>query len=215
MIDDGRPRVVITGFSVFPGAPVNPTEALVRHLEATPILLDQRAAYHFEVFEVDYRGLAARLASIGERFQPDIALHFGLSGVAKGFQIETLARNAVGLDKPDQTGHRPLERTIGSGDLPARLPVEAIEDALSRKDIPAARSDDAGDYLCNYLFYLSCAGHCTGFAPPMAGFIHVPLTREKRSIFGTGTGLSFAELVEGTVAIVDACVTDWRAQHRL
>ena len=75
---------------------------------------------------------------------------------------------------------------------------------------PACLSDDAGDYLCNFLFYLSCGKHCPPFAPLQAGFIHVPL-------FGTllaGGARSFdlPVLVEGAAVICAACAKAWASE---
>lgn len=54
------------------------------------------------------------------------------------------------------------------------LPLHEIAAALKRHQLPVAPSEDAGDYVCNLLFYrLMAHVEATG-APRVAGFIHVP-----------------------------------------
>ena len=51
------------------------------------------------------------------------------------------------------------------------LPVDAIADAINAGGVKAVVSNDAGDYVCNHLFY-----ELMRVATVPAGFIHVPTT---------------------------------------
>ena len=199
------PRVLVTGFSVFPGAPVNPTEALVAVVEAGKARLADLCELHTATFEVDYRGLPARLGEIGASVRPDVAIHFGLARECAGFRLERTAMNLVCCSRPDNTGHVPVEARIDgeAGPLISSLPLEEISDALRARGLPVALSDDAGDYLCNYLFYLSRARLCAGFAPAMAGFVHVPLVGE------TGCAMMPDDLAAGAWLIIEICCRTW------
>jgi pyroglutamyl-peptidase len=53
----------------------------------------------------------------------------------------------------------------------ATLPVERIADAINAGGVNAVVSNDAGDYVCNHLFY-----ELMRVATVPAGFIHVPTT---------------------------------------
>ena len=106
-----RPRILVTGFSSFPGAPRNPTERLIAELENRQAELAALGDVRLAVLDVDYRTLPQALSRLGADFAPDIAIHFGLSGKAGGFMLERLARNAVG-PLPDNAGHVPEARTI-------------------------------------------------------------------------------------------------------
>ena len=199
------PRVLVTGFSVFPGAPVNPTEALVAEVEAGKAGLAGSCELHTATFEVDYRGLPARLGEIGAEVQPDIAIHFGLARECAGFRLERTARNLVCCSRPDNTGHVPAEAKIDgeAGPLISTLPLEEISEALRARRLPVEFSDSAGDYLCNYLFYLSRGHLCAGFAPRMAGFVHVPLVGD------TGCAMTPEELMAGAWLIIETCCRTW------
>lgn len=205
------PRILVTGFSSFPGVPENPTEALIRALEDDPGALQGISDVHLATLAVEYWTLPARLEQLGRTVRPDIALHFGVSRKADAFVLETAARNAVCIVRPDNSGHIPAEAFVRSGgdSIPSSLPVERIAAALSRHGLPAVLSDDAGDYLCNTLFYLSCGKHCPPFAPAQAGFIHVPPFGTP--LAGSAQAFDLSTLAEGAAVICAACAEAWTA----
>ena len=88
------PRILVTGFSVFPGAPVNPTEALVGILNDDPPAGEGIDAFRADILAVEYATIAGRLSAIGREFMPDIAIHFGLARECRGFRLERVARNS-------------------------------------------------------------------------------------------------------------------------
>lgn len=212
-----RPRILVTGFSSFPGVSRNPTERLIAELEnrraETAALGDVRLA----VLDVDYRNLPQALSRLGAEVRPDIAIHFGLSGKAGGFMLERLARNVVG-PLPDNAGHVPEARTICAlaDAYPSTLPLDEIRHALAGAGLPVDWSDDAGDYLCNFLFYHSRAGLADGFAPPLSGFVHVPpLVDDPGADGGGGAPIAFDRLVEGALAILSTVAGHWRGRHQM
>ena len=194
-----RPRLLVTGFSVFPGAPVNPTERLVA---ALPSRWEEDAGDLRTVcLEVDYRALPSRLAAIGRDFAPDIAIHFGLSAKASGFVLERVAHNTMCVARSDNRGFTPTEPCIGEAEeRVSGLPLPAIHAALVERGLPVAYSHSAGDYVCNYLFYLSCGG-VAGFAPRMSGFIHVPHVADR----GKPGGLDEEQLLAGAILTARTC----------
>lgn len=210
-----RPRILVTGFSSFPGAPRNPTERLIAELEGRGATLAALGDVRLAVLAVEYRALPQALSRLGADFAPDVAIHFGLSGRAGGFMLERLARNAVG-PLPDNAGHVPQARTICAlaDAYPSTLPLDEMRAALQAAGLPVDWSDDAGDYLCNYLFYHSRAGLADGFAPPLSGFVHVPpLADDPGADGGGGTPIAFDRLVEGALAILETVAGAWRSRH--
>ncbi|MGO4833963.1 hypothetical protein AB4144_17015 [Rhizobiaceae sp. 2RAB30] len=207
-----RPRILVTGFSAFPGAPVNPTERLVAELRDRLPQLAALGSITTAVLDVDYGKLPAALRRLAAG-EPDIAIHFGLSAAATGFVLERLARNAYG-GKPDNAGHVPLAARICDGDdvLPSTLPLDALYGALTAKNIPVTWSDDAGGYLCNYLFYLSRSPAFDEFAPGMSGFIHVPSLREGAASGPTGA-MDLETLVDGALLAIRICAESWTARR--
>ncbi|MGI6852686.1 hypothetical protein [Mesorhizobium sp. 1B3] len=203
-----NPRVLVTGFSAFPGAPVNPTERLIAELAARDSQLQEAGALSFAVLDVDYAKLPVMLGEFAKVEQPDIAIHFGLSAEAHGFTLERCARNIRG-PKPDNIGHVPVEGRICAGPdiLASTLPLERLHAALVRHGLPVSWSDDAGGYLCNYLFYLSRSEAMAEFAPEMSGFIHVPpLVEDSRA---DASAMPLEALVEGAELIIRVCAASW------
>jgi len=194
--------MLVTGFGPFPGVPENPTEALVGALACEPGFAG-RAVFRFEVLPVEYEAVRPRLAMLGREFSPDIVVHFGVSARAVGFTLERIARNEIAAAKPDNRGALPVGGPIcaRAGDFSSTLPLDAIHEALTARGLPVAWSDDAGGYLCNFLFYLSRSAECPGFAPPMCGFIHVPPLEAEI--------LTFDDLKAGAIAIIETCARVW------
>lgn len=208
-----RPRILVTGFSAFPGAPVNPTERIIAALESRRSQFPAFGELRLAVLEVDYGRLPAALAELARAGQPDIAVHFGLSAEAHGFTLERCARNVFG-PKPDNAGHVPVEGRICAGPdiLVSTLPLERLHEVLAGGGLPVSWSDDAGGYLCNYLFYLSRSEAMGEFAPEMSGFIHVPpLAEESRSL---ASAMPLEVLVAGAELIIHACAAAWNEQSR-
>lgn len=211
-----RPRLLVTGFNAFPGAPVNPTEALVADLLADRASIERRCTLHAEVLDVDYRALPTRLAAIAADFRADIAVHFGLAASARGFRLERLARNCTSLALADNSGWRPTVATICDGveTHDSTLPLDVIHDRLVDAGLPVEWSDSAGDYLCNYLFYHARAGLVSGYEPAMAGFVHVPPfpPTGPADISGLGGGMGRAQLLQGGRLIIETCLDAWEAR---
>ncbi|MEX0955680.1 MAG: pyroglutamyl-peptidase I [Rhizobiaceae bacterium] len=204
-----QPRILITGFGPFPGEPVNPTENLIKALRDFPDIVAGCGVVRTEILDVEYGAVPARLAAIGAEFIPDIALHFGLSAKAEGFTLERLARNEIAADRPDNAGGQPRAAGIveGGAAYPSTLPLEAIAAALSKAGLPFSWSNDAGGYLCNYVFYLSRSPHFTDFSPQISGFIHVP------PLAGEDTpahAMALDDLVAGAAVVAAACADEWQ-----
>jgi pyroglutamyl-peptidase len=170
--------LLITGFGPFPGAPYNPTEALVRRLGRLrrPALADVNIVSH--VFATSYAAVDRDLPALIARHKPDALLMFGLAGRTRHLRIETRARNALAL-LPDAAGDGLRRSKIAPG-APAALilplPAAHLLAATRAAQVPAALSRDAGRYLCNYLIWRAAEASGNG-GPPLAAFVHVPLTR--------------------------------------
>ena len=168
--------VLVTGFGPFPGAPFNPTEALVHRLARLrrPTLADVKIAAH--VFPTSYAAVDRDLPALIAKHKPIALLMFGLAPRARTLRIETRARNAV-KSLPDVTGHVPLRSAIAPGDqstLVIPAPVATLFAAARATRIPVVRSRDAGTYLCNYLCWRISETAVNPKLPRLAAFVHVP-----------------------------------------
>ena len=201
----GRPRVLVTGFEPFPGAPVNPTAWLVAALSETPPPLAGLGPFCAKILPVDYREIGPRLSAIGASFSPDIAIHFGLARECRGFRLERSARNRFTNAARDNAGFAPANGPIcaGAETLQPTLPLAEIHDALTAAGLPVEWSDDAGGYLCNAAMTLSLGHACHGFRPALSGFVHVPMV-------GQGRALGEADLLRGAAIIIETTLGAWQ-----
>jgi pyroglutamyl-peptidase len=164
-------RVLITGFGPFPGAPFNPSAALAKALarRRRPALAGIERATH--VFATTYASVDRDLPKLFAQ-KPDVVLMFGVAGRRRQLCIETRARNAVSLLFPDASGRKPHHGVIklhGPAALTGNAPFARLASAAG----PRARlSRDAGNYLCNYIFWRALE-QVRG-TRPLVQFVHIP-----------------------------------------
>lgn len=149
-------RLLVTGFGAFGEFDENPSS-----------LLASGCGFEHHLLEVSFKAVDAFLAGLdGGSF--DALLMLGVAGKAEGFRVETVARNWIG-PIPDVRGERHGPGLLDPA-APPRLastlwPASLLADAPLR-----AASVDAGDYLCNYLFFRALQA----FPDKRVGFLHVP-----------------------------------------
>lgn len=210
-----RATILLTGFGPFPGVPENASAALVPKLAH---LVARRFRAHRVVARIlptEWEAAAGKLAAHYAREKPCLGLHFGVSERAKGFVIETQARNVCAA-LPDAAGRLPPAPRIaehGPEALAATLPVDEILMRLRVLGLPAAASDDAGAYLCNATLYAALGLASDGHAAPAVGFIHIPVSLGRG---GTGQprGLAWEDALVGGLEIIRACMGRPPARHR-
>ena len=107
-----RLRILITGFGPFPGAPYNPTQALVMRLLRLrrPAFSDVELSGH--IFPVTYNAVDLELPQALAKHRPQALLMFGLAGRTGYLRIETRARNAVTMLWPDAAQTRARKGSI-------------------------------------------------------------------------------------------------------
>jgi pyroglutamyl-peptidase len=166
--------ILVTGFSAFPGAPVNPSAAVVMRLlerHARRLRL-HGIRLQTAVLPVIYDEVARELEELVARTHPDAIVHLGLASRRKQVSVETRAVNRLTTLHPDAAKRRAAARAVRAGGLPALrspLATPSLVTLMRRTGVPTQLSIDAGDYVCNQTLYTSLA---SGGAP--AVFIHVP-----------------------------------------
>ena len=198
--------ILLTGFGPFPGAPFNPSAALVKTLarRRRPALAEIVCTTH--VFATAYAAVDHDLPRL-LALKPDVILMFGLAGRRRQLCIETRARNAVSVLFPDASGYRPQRGVIvrdGEAALPGAAPFADLLGALRGHRVPARLSRDAGRYLCNYAYWRALERARSG--RPLVQFVHIPPVRLKpRARWQNGhRGPSLAALVGAGEALVIA-----------
>jgi pyroglutamyl-peptidase len=168
-------RVLLLGFGRFPGAPRNPSAALVRRLalRRRPALAAATRTAH--VFATAYAAVDTDLPKLFSG-KPDIVVMFGLAARRRHVCVETQARNALSVLFPDARGYRPARGVIAPGEratIRSVAPSARLLAAARASTIPARLSRDAGRYVCNYSYWraLTLADRKGG---PLVQFVHIP-----------------------------------------
>ncbi|XP_073143659.1 uncharacterized protein [Henckelia pumila] len=182
----------VTGFKKFHGVAENPTETIVNNLQS---YLNKRGVSNAliigscTILETAGQGAVVPLyQTLQSSVSKDntvssssrvIWVHFGVNSGATKFALEHQAVNEATFRCPDEMGWKPQKVPIVPADggvsriRKTSLPVEDITKSLTKMGYEVMTSDDAGRFVCNYVYY-----HSLRFAE-LNGiksiFVHVPL----------------------------------------
>ena len=158
-------KIIITGFGPFGEIPSNPTEKLIRSLEKE--LQDE--LYQLYVLPVSY-SYCADWSEDHISESTSLVIHFGVSAKSNIVQLERTGRNVIG-QASDIDGSALGEKVIEGGPetLQSELKIDLVCSELNKQGFKCELSDNAGDYLCNFILYKSLR-----VAPGKALFVHVP-----------------------------------------
>lgn len=169
-------RILVTGFGPFPGAPRNPTQALVARLTRLrrPALIDVSVTGH--IFPVTYEAVDRELPDLLAHHRPHALLMFGLAARTPHLRIETRAGNRLTTRWPDRDGRYNTHGAIVAGaEAMAFDPhTRRLLRAVQVSGVEAKLSRNAGSYLCNYLCWRALEAARAGTGPRLAAFVHVP-----------------------------------------
>lgn len=185
----------VTGFKKFHGVDENPTEVVALALED---YIEKRGLPpglklgSVTVLETAGHGALAALHGLfdaalasQQRNPADpsvqdriIWVHMGVNNGSNKFAIERRAVNEATFRCPDEMGWQPQRSPIVSEDgglshaRETDFPVPNLVDSLVKKGFDVAVSDDAGRFVCNYVYYHSlCHAKAHG---TKCLFVHVP-----------------------------------------
>ncbi|KAM1102953.1 hypothetical protein ACFX15_011210 [Malus domestica] len=193
MGSEGPKSVVVhvSGFKKFQGVAENPTETIVSNLRGFVEKRGLPAGLKLgscDVLETAGDGARAALykamesgisATDSKSHEQVVWLHLGVNSGAVKFAIERQAVNEATFRCPDELGWQPQQQPIvpeDGGTSRVRetcCSTEAILKILKKKGYDVAISDDAGRFVCNYVYY-----HSLRFAEERCHkslFVHVPL----------------------------------------
>ncbi|KAL8027239.1 hypothetical protein ABFS82_14G083300 [Erythranthe guttata] len=185
--------VHVTGFKRFHGVAENPTETIVENLQNYMNkrgLPERLILGNCRILETAGQGAIVPLyqtlqsAVIKDTTSVSnsgtvIWIHLGVNSGATRFAIEQQAVNEATFRCPDQLGWKPQKLPIVPADgaisriRESSIPVEEITKTLAKKGYEVSSSDDAGRFVCNYVYY-----HSLRFAEQngvKSVFVHVPL----------------------------------------
>lgn len=203
-----RPVVLLTGFGPFPTIPTNATSVLVPKIAAAACRAFPTATIRHNILPTEWDGGIEASAELYASLRPEVAIHFGVSSRAGGFEIEARARNRCTIS-PDAVGCLPQGACMtaaGPEFLPSTLTAPLVVDRLRRRGLPAMISRDAGGYLCNALLYRSLELSRVLGWPARIGFVHLPATlvHDRNPTHGPATGckLDWDGVIDGGLEII-------------
>ncbi|KAL7205456.1 hypothetical protein ACSBR2_018404 [Camellia fascicularis] len=195
MGSEGPPTVTIhvTGFKKFHGVSENPTETIVSNLKdymkkkgfpkglilGSCSILDTAGQGALVPLYQTLQSAVSTKDSESSNSGGVIWLHFGVNSGATRFAIEKQAVNEATFRCPDEMGWKPQNVPIIPADggisrtRETTLPVEEITKTLAKMGYEVMTSEDAGRFVCNYVYY-----HSLRFAEQngiKSLFVHVPL----------------------------------------
>jgi peptidyl-tRNA hydrolase/pyrrolidone-carboxylate peptidase len=175
----------LTGFGPFAGVAENPTSLLI-----TGTLLPKALAARSlppprsaTVVDVSRPSASAAAARAHAALPPGVhvALHLGVAASASEFHVEACAVNDATFRVPDALGEQPRGEPISparplGAPLRTTVAVPALVAALAaRWGGRVCASEDAGRFLCNFIYHASLEAAERAGAGSHALFIHVPL----------------------------------------
>jgi pyroglutamyl-peptidase len=167
----GSSRILISGFGPFPGAPRNPTMAIVRHLLRSHSSRFQNVELLAEELPTKW-SILDHFTSVIEGTKPDAILMFGLSGRRLKISVEKRAINRALMLRSDVAGKKPnqLQLKKGASDFQhSSFDAARMTAAMVQAGLKARPSNDAGTYLCNALLWTALESGVPSI------FVHVPL----------------------------------------
>lgn len=192
--------ILLTGFGPFSGFPVNPSWESIKPLQG-----QRWGSFEVRTVELPVEWVAGpqQLLAALEQHKPTIVISSGVAGDATKMRLETTADNfQQGTDNLGQMRWGTPCVADGPPEYSTRLPLDRIAAALS-SSIGAVKSDNAGAFLCNDIFYTLM--HEVQSSGTMAGLIHVP---------PTGGRLTVADLTAAWRVVLDVVTTSAERLHQ-
>ncbi|XP_010498853.1 PREDICTED: uncharacterized protein LOC104776470 [Camelina sativa] len=184
--------IYVTGFKKFLGVSENPTEKIATNLKS---YVEKRglpsglSLGSCTVLDTAGDGAKSKLYEVLESSVVSVDnkningtvvwVHLGVNSGATKFAIERQAVNEAHFRCPDELGWQPQHLPIAVEDgsiskaKETSCSTESIFELLTKKGFEVVQSDDAGRFVCNYVYY-----HSLRFAEQKGHkslFVHVPL----------------------------------------
>ena len=163
--DSAAAPILVTGFGAFPGVPDNPSERFARSVHGQ--IVAGRAIVG-RVLPVEWRRAWPALLEAVDTHRPIALLMYGVARHRTQVEVERVARNRTAA-RVDAVGELPPAEHV-LPDAPDALLTTLPWRALTGPHV--GTSDNAGDYLCNYVMFRSVHALCNHV--PHCGFVHMP-----------------------------------------
>lgn len=154
-------KIIITSFGPFQDFKMNPSHEVMQLLK-NKFDKEGHPELHVEwkTLDVSYSSVAEFKANISNQ-KTMFLLHMGVAANEPLLRLEIMARNEC--FGQDITGLNPSANFIyeNGGNLKTNISLDFIHAFISRHSEKVRISEDAGTYLCNFLYYNSLAEYGT------------------------------------------------------
>lgn len=180
-------NLYLTGYGIFEGVTNNPTELLIRKIEDNKTELSKHLGSqvrlkHTDVFKVAIRSVDEKANEIYSKIEESniseeelhLLVHFGVYMEAPSIQLENVAKNAFdGDDVEGCTIDGKIDNQCLHDRYQCKLDLQSICKHLIEKNHKVEISEDAGTYLCNYVYFKS-SQKWNHHHNVLSIFVHVP-----------------------------------------
>ncbi|CAD5114218.1 unnamed protein product [Dimorphilus gyrociliatus] len=180
--------ILVTGFGSFGDYVENPSWLAVKKLHEMGIETDDFLLVIQEV-PVSYETVKKTVPMLWKEYNPELVIHVGVSAKANCITLEECAHNCsynlcdVNSSLPEGN----VCKENGEDCIHSKLDLKIICTNMNENyPIKATISNDAGRYLCEYIYYMSL---CENDRRTL--FIHVPPENKPYTITELAEGLRF------------------------
>lgn len=140
----------------------------------------------------------------------DAIIIFAQAGGRWDINLERLSINFIDSPIPDNNGIKIVDdevETEGPSAYFSTLPIKKIVKQLRDNNIPASVSNNAGTFLCNYIFYTLLHHAAESKRKTSIGVVHIPYTPEQ-VVYRPGVPYMSEEvIVKALVHIITNCIS--------
>lgn len=188
-------KVLVTGFGPFRDVSNNPSARLIELMDEQSPALFKAAGLELtcRLLPVTWEGGRRVFDDAVVNARPDFTLHFGYTSHALGYQLEAGAANMT-CEEADADGQCAATTDVirdAQQRLETCFDLDVVQDRLDACGVPVSRSDDAGRYLCNYLYFYALEWAARANRPGTALFVHMPHFED--GVFGDTLALTGAK----------------------
>jgi pyroglutamyl-peptidase len=164
------PDTLLLGFDAFGGLDRNPSQEIVA-------LAAQRKLCQTGLLPTSYRRASKTLADYISSREYKVVILLGYARSAKSLRLEQFAHNLVRSHQADNDGQALAGEPVlpqGSNRYETSLPIKRLQKTALARGLQVELSQDAGGFVCNYVYYMALWLESHNQDGRRTVFIHVP-----------------------------------------
>ena len=152
-------NILITSFGPFDNFKVNPSTEVLENLKNS-LQIPAEHNISYKVLDVSYGKIDSFIESDHPNY--DLIIHLGVATNNDNMRIELVAKNEKAGKDVDGVVFTSKEIVEGLNELNTNFPMETLKEIVDNYPDKIQFSLDAGNYLCNYIYYKSLNQFKTG-----------------------------------------------------